>query len=248
VAPVGRHVLRRPTGIRYRWRGWGDRWASWARTELRAQLAHRRSCQVLPAAGDAPAGGWPGPGHMRRIEVPPLVRPCTASSCTRAASDTVVQTPQVARLADAARGREAGGDSGRDGGPAANRLRRTRAALRAAGGPAHNLGRNQRPTAADGPSGGSGGVVPPGKYCEPSARPERAEHRATPGGYGGKPPGVAIIGVPTGARNAGRCSDGGPEHQLECYYDSHHDAYNPDTFWVVCACSAALQNVVSRRC
>ena len=29
------------------------------------------------------------------------------------------------------------------------------------------------------------------------------EHRATPGGYGGKPPGVAIIGVPTGARNAG---------------------------------------------
>src|SRR6201996_9715558 len=29
------------------------------------------------------------------------------------------------------------------------------------------------------------------------------EKRATPGGYGGKPPGVAIIGVPTGARNAG---------------------------------------------
>jgi hypothetical protein len=28
-------------------------------------------------------------------------------------------------------------------------------------------------------------------------------HRATPGGYGGKPPGVAFIGVPTGARNAG---------------------------------------------
>src|SRR5580693_4475576 len=27
--------------------------------------------------------------------------------------------------------------------------------------------------------------------------------RATPGGYGGKPPGVAFIGVPTGARNAG---------------------------------------------
>jgi hypothetical protein len=24
-----------------------------------------------------------------------------------------------------------------------------------------------------------------------------------PGGYGGKPPGIAIIGVPTGARNAG---------------------------------------------
>jgi hypothetical protein len=29
------------------------------------------------------------------------------------------------------------------------------------------------------------------------------DKRATPGGYGGKPPGVAIIGVPTGARNAG---------------------------------------------
>ena len=28
-------------------------------------------------------------------------------------------------------------------------------------------------------------------------------HGATPGGYGGKPPGVAFIGVPTGARNAG---------------------------------------------
>ena len=27
--------------------------------------------------------------------------------------------------------------------------------------------------------------------------------RATPGGYGGKPPGVAFIGAPTGARNAG---------------------------------------------
>jgi hypothetical protein len=31
----------------------------------------------------------------------------------------------------------------------------------------------------------------------------RPKKRATPGGYGGKPPGVAIIGVPTGARNAG---------------------------------------------
>ena len=35
------------------------------------------------------------------------------------------------------------------------------------------------------------------------ARQRRAKIRATPGGYGGKPPGVAIIGVPTGARNAG---------------------------------------------
>ncbi len=34
-------------------------------------------------------------------------------------------------------------------------------------------------------------------------RMTQAQKRATPGGYGGKPPGVAIIGVPTGARNAG---------------------------------------------
>ena len=55
-----------------------------------------------------------------------------------------------------------------------------------------------------GPRGGFRGVVPPGRRREPSrSRPEGGEHRATPGGYGGKPPGVAIIGVPTGARNAG---------------------------------------------
>ena len=48
------------------------------------------------------------------------------------------------------------------------------------------------------------GVVPPEEHCEPPARGLKGpEHRATPGGYGGKPPGVAIIGVPTGARNAG---------------------------------------------
>ena len=60
-------------------------------------------------------------------------------------------------------------------------------------------------------------------------RPEGAEDSATPGGYGGKPPGVAIIGVPTGARNAGRCSDGGPEHQFGCYYETHPGASNRDT-------------------
>jgi hypothetical protein len=64
------------------------------------------------------------------------------------------------------------------------------------------------------PIGGSGGR-PPGHTASPRRGPKGAEHRATPGGYGGKPPGVAIIGVPTGARNAGRCSDGGPEHQLD---------------------------------
>src|SRR5579875_1147558 len=51
------------------------------------------------------------------------------------------------------------------------------------------------------------------------AKPQNAaEHRATPGGYGGKPPGVAFIGAPTGARNAGyRCPSGGPEHRYACY-------------------------------
>src|SRR5215469_10152111 len=33
--------------------------------------------------------------------------------------------------------------------------------------------------------------------------PVQRKERATPGGYGGKPPGVAFIGAPTGARNAG---------------------------------------------
>src|ERR1700722_6900879 len=75
-------------------------------------------------------------------------------------------------------------------------------------------------------------------------RPKVAKHRATPGGYGGKPPGVAFIGVPTGARNAGRCSDGGPEHRFECYTESHHDASNPVHIRVACACSAVLPNVV----
>jgi hypothetical protein len=66
----------------------------------------------------------------------------------------------------------------------------------------------RRPTASTpyGPEAARGvrGVVPPEEHCEPPARGLKApEHRATPGGYGGKPPGVAIIGVPTGARNAG---------------------------------------------
>src|SRR6202041_71824 len=47
-------------------------------------------------------------------------------------------------------------------------------------------------------------------------------------GYGGKPPGVAFIGVPTGARNAGRCSDGGPEHRYACYTETPPCASRPD--------------------
>ena len=35
--------------------------------------------------------------------------------------------------------------------------------------------------------------------------------RATPGGYGGKPPGVAFIGAPTGARNAGNGAPAGDQ-------------------------------------
>ena len=66
------------------------------------------------------------------------------------------------------------------------------------------LGQRRAPQQAREPRGGFRGVVPPGKHCEPMRnRPKGGEYRATPGGYGGKPPGVAIIGVPTGARNAG---------------------------------------------
>jgi hypothetical protein len=80
------------------------------------------------------------------------------------------------------------------------------------------------------PGRGVPGGRPPAKKCEPwRKRPKGAEESATPGGYGGKPPGVAIIGVPTGARNAGRCSDGGPEHQFGCYYETHLGASNRDT-------------------
>jgi hypothetical protein len=35
--------------------------------------------------------------------------------------------------------------------------------------------------------------------------------KATPGGYGGKPPGVAFIGAPTGARNAGTGAPAGDQ-------------------------------------
>ena len=66
------------------------------------------------------------------------------------------------------------------------RTRRARPALRRASAAARH---------AAGPGG-----RPPGNT---EARQGRAKIRATPGGYGGKPPGVAIIGVPTGARNAG---------------------------------------------
>jgi hypothetical protein len=64
--------------------------------------------------------------------------------------------------------------------------------------------------------------VSPRKNTASHSKADRkvGEDRATPGGYGGKPPGVAFIGVPTGARNAGRCSDGGPEHRYACYTET----------------------------
>ncbi len=64
-------------------------------------------------------------------------------------------------------------------------------------------GQRRAPPPTEGRSGGPGGR-PPEEHCEPLARGQKSpEHSATPGGYGGKPPGVAFIGVPTGARNAG---------------------------------------------
>jgi hypothetical protein len=70
--------------------------------------------------------------------------------------------------------------------------------------PAPHPGQRRAPPPTAGHAGGPGGR-PPGKALRANGEPSKeGEHRATPGGYGGKPPGVAIIGVPTGARNAGR--------------------------------------------
>ena len=42
-----------------------------------------------------------------------------------------------------------------------------------------------------------------GRLVRTTLSRKMSRDRATPGGYGGKPPGVAFIGAPTGARNAG---------------------------------------------
>src|SRR5450755_3617009 len=81
-----------------------------------------------------------------------------------------------------------------------SRLNSTRAGLftdtRRPTNPNHNR-REGRP--------GVRGVVPRESIASPTrATSKTSEYGATPGGYGGKPPGVAFIGVPTGARNAGR--------------------------------------------
>jgi hypothetical protein len=95
----------------------------------------------------------------------------------------------------------------------ASRSRATKAALRAAREPAQHLGRNWMPTVASALSGGSGGSSPRANTASRWRGPERAEHRATPGGYGGKPPGVASsafrrgpgtpAGAPTGDQSTG---------------------------------------------
>ena len=90
---------------------------------------------------------------------------------------------------------------------------------RGAGGGIRGPGPRERARAARGPAAemgwAEGRATPPGKYRKAwRSRQNTGEDGATPGGYGGKPPGVAFIGVPTGARNAGRCSDGGPEHRM----------------------------------
>ena len=70
--------------------------------------------------------------------------------------------------------------------------------------PTQKLADGAPPAPHRGPRGGSGGPSPRTGTASPRrSRVKSGEHRATPGGYGGKPPGVAIIGVPTGARNAG---------------------------------------------
>ena len=81
------------------------------------------------------------------------------------------------------------------------------------GAPGGNAASHGKSAKTDG-MGDRGSGVSPRETLRAASRLKPTEHRATPGGYGGKPPGVAFIGVPTGARNAGRCSDGGPEHHV----------------------------------
>ena len=86
--------------------------------------------------------------------------------------------------------------------------------------PARTEPRLSRPPSPASDDGGSGGIPPGNTASHGEADLKAGEDRATPGGYGGKPPGVAFIGVPTGARNAGRRSDGGPEHRYACYTET----------------------------
>ncbi len=73
------------------------------------------------------------------------------------------------------------------------------------------------------------GVAPRADTASHPEGPRGSEHGATPGGYGGKPPGVAFIGVPTGARKRRqRCPDGGPEHRYECYTETPRYVSRPN--------------------
>jgi hypothetical protein len=73
-------------------------------------------------------------------------------------------------------------------------------------------GQRRKAPHSEGATRGVRGVAPPGDVASPAeAAIKSGEHRATPGGYGGKPPGVAFIGVPTGARNAGSGAPAGDQ-------------------------------------
>ena len=65
--------------------------------------------------------------------------------------------------------------------------------------------------------------------------------RATPGGYGGKPPGVAIIGLPTGARKAGSGAPTGDQstdmnrtRPAPCMCQDLKTVKSRDAFFVTC--------------
>ena len=95
-------------------------------------------------------------------------------------------------------------------------------------------------------AGGSGGRPEGNSASHREARHRRAKIRATPGGYGGKPPGVAIIGVPTGARKRRqRRSDGGPEHRYECYTETPPSVSRPNCHQIA---AGGLNRGISWRC
>jgi hypothetical protein len=253
-----------PGGRRYSgvggW-GWGGRWDSRARSSVRARLSHRQ-----PRTGfllDACGWPWRGPNSAPRqppSAAPPdsarQLRPAARFRAAKALPSRALQTCELRHICPDTTGsglpEQREGRSGGEPGPVRRRWKCPQ--LTGPGRPKRPSGPQGNPPNAwavtdsrpwPAPRRGAPGGRPPGGDCEPLARPKRAEHRATPGGYGGKPPGVAIIGAPTGARNAGRCSDGGPEHRFECYYGSPLDAYNPGTHSsLLCATSEVLQNVV----
>ena len=78
-----------------------------------------------------------------------------------------------------------------------------RRAVGGRGGAAEATRRLTAPPALGAGMTNAGPVMMTGPAALSRAGPARHKKMATPGGYGGNPPGVAIIGVPTGARNTG---------------------------------------------